>query len=183
VFQPSTVSYITAPSGYGKSTYLSLISRYQKIQSGNIVFREKNIEHYTYDEYNKNIISMVFQSPYLTNDFIVEEMINIAQFIHNNHNQDIFEKLCELMNINHLRSYYASTLSGGERYRVALLISLLKKHEILLLDEPTAHLDDIIAKEIIEYITYYTKQKSIITLIASHDKNISSSHTVELDKH
>lgn len=62
-------------------------------------------------------------------------------------------------------------LSGGEKQRVAIALALLKKPKILLLDEPTANLDEENANQIVS-ILQSLKRKGLIIVIATHNPDI-----------
>ena len=77
--------------------------------------------------------------------------------------------LLEELGIAHLASMPITHLSGGQRQLVLLAQSLMQESPILLLDEPSAHLDIKNKFLLFEKITEQTRQKGLITLVNLHD--------------
>lgn len=65
----------------------------------------------------------------------------------------------------------SKSLSGGEKQRLAIALALVKEPQLLLLDEPTANLDDNNAKQIVEILNKL-KEKGLMIVIASHHPDL-----------
>ena len=84
------------------------------------------------------------------------------------------EQLLDEFGLARLRNSPAMGLSGGERRRVALARALLKPAPILLLDEPTAHLDAASEAALVETIRRVTAKGGHTTLIATHSERLAA---------
>ena len=78
------------------------------------------------------------------------------------------EDLLSKMRLEARRGFLVRQLSGGEQQRVAIARALVNNPEILLADEPTAHLDTALAKELMQLMELIKKESRTI-VIASHD--------------
>ena len=90
-------------------------------------------------------------------------------------------RLCESLEVDHLLSREASSLSGGERKRVALAAALLQDPELLLLDEPTNHLDI----DAIRWLESELSNRDLTALVVTHDRAFLSAtckEVLELDR-
>jgi tungstate transport system ATP-binding protein len=74
--------------------------------------------------------------------------------------------------IAHLRDVPPNKLSGGEKQRVAMARARVLKPELLLLDEPTANLDEAAREQVAELITHMRDSNNCV-VIATHDKELS----------
>jgi len=72
------------------------------------------------------------------------------------------------MHLSKRQDFLVKQLSGGEQQRVAIARALINNPEILLADEPTAHLDTALARELMETLAAIKKDGRTI-VIASHD--------------
>ena len=155
-------------SGSGKSTILSLIGKFFKVNSGTITIGSKNINEIRNSELMKNI-SFVFQDSKLFNGTLLENIrvgnpnasleevdkaITVAQC------QSIIDKLP-----NGINSIYGSKgifLSGGERQRIALARAFVKDSPIIVFDEATSGCDAENEFYINKAITEISKNKTVI---------------------
>jgi len=90
------------------------------------------------------------------------------------------EQILEILNITDL-DQPISTLSGGERKRVALAFVLIDNPDLLILDEPTNHLD----LDMIEWLESYLIQAKITLLMVTHDRYFLDrvcDHIIEIDR-
>jgi len=168
-FEKNRVYYLSTPSGSGKSTLLALLARCIEPTDGTIFFQNKPIQSIPKEIYWKNFVSYLPQKPFLPSFAPIKSFIETNGITNKKEKELFFEKIREILEISN--TTIASTydiLSGGEKGRVALLITLLKRNKILILDEPIAHCHSKLAEKIIEYIDTYTRENGIITIIADH---------------
>jgi len=157
-------------SGAGKSTILNLIPRFYDPNSGDILIDDQSIYHSTISSLRKNI-SLVTQDTTLFDDTIKN---NIAYANLNASDEEIKEvaKLSFAHDfINNFPNKYDTLigengvrLSGGEKQRLSIARAMLKKSQIILLDEATSSLDAETENKIQKAITYLTKNRTTIVI-------------------
>jgi len=161
---------ITGASGSGKTTLLRLIMGLTSPQSGKI-----EVAGQTWLDTNKKInwppqqrkVGYVFQNYALFPNMTVRQ--NLMYALEKNQGSTIVEELMETMELESLAQKYPSILSGGQQQRVALARALVRKPEILLLDEPLSALDSEMRNRLQEYLLKIHKQYQLTTLLVSHD--------------
>ena len=158
---------ITGENGTGKSTILKILGGLYTNYSGDIFINEKRLKDLKLVEWRERC-AYVEQVPFLFNTS-VKENIHIG-----NKNVSIREvdNLIEELGITYLSEKIIDTnnlnLSGGEFQKIALARALLKRSDILIMDEPTNNLDYETKEWIKKMISNYNKT----LMFVSHDKNI-----------
>ena len=157
-------------SGAGKSTILNLIPRFYDPNSGDILIDGQSIYRSKISSLRKNI-SLVTQDTTLFDDTIRN---NIAYANLNASDEEIKEvaKLSFAHDfIDRLPNKYDTLigengvrLSGGEKQRLSIARAMLKKSQIILLDEATSSLDAETENKIQKAITYLTKDRTTIVI-------------------
>jgi ABC-type multidrug transport system ATPase subunit len=168
VFQPG-VTVISGISGSGKSTFFKLIARLLIPKSGFISWKDMPIEQFEKDFYFKFVLAIVNQDAALSNYFSLRDYIRIFNSLYpSQNNDDTVSYYSQKLDIAHLFDQQIQDCSGGERYRISLLLALLKKTPLLCLDEPTAHLDEK-NKDII--FSLLDELKETVILVITHDRS------------
>ena len=170
--QGGKMTSLVGHSGAGKSTILNLIPRLYEKTSGDILIDEQSIYKSTVSSLRDNI-SLVSQDTTLFDDTVKN---NIAYANLNATDEDIEEaaKLSFAEEfIKKLPNKYDTIigengvrLSGGEKQRLSIARAMLKKSQIILLDEATSSLDADTESKIQEAINYLTKNRT--TLVIAH---------------
>ena len=161
---------IVGHSGAGKSTILNLIPRFYDAISGDIQIDNQSIYKYTIQSLRKNI-SLVSQDTTLFDDTIRN---NIA-YANLNASQKEIEKAAKYSFasefIEKLPNKYetiigenGTRLSGGEKQRLSIARAMLKKSQIILLDEATSSLDAETENKIQDAINFLTKDRTTIVI-------------------
>lgn len=162
---------IIGKSGCGKSTLLRCIARLEKIDKGQILIDNENVNNIK-KFYNK--VGMVFQSFNLFENMTVLENLIIAPVKLKIQTKDEAIKLAKVylkeINLENKINEYPKNLSGGEKQRVAIIRALMEKPKILLLDEPTSSLDPQMKKEVLELISKL-KDYNMTIIVVSHELN------------
>lgn len=138
---------ILGNSGAGKTVLLETIAGLIKPHSGNIFLREKNI---TNEKIQDRKIGIVFQDYALFPHFSVFENIAFSlkqKKVDKNELRYIVFQLAKELEIVHLLKRKPTSLSGGEKQRVAIARTLAMKPDVLLLDEPLSALDTKLRSE------------------------------------
>ena len=165
-----TMTSLVGHSGAGKSTILNLIPRFYDPNSGDVLIDNQSIYNTTISSLRKNI-SLVTQDTTLFDDTIKN---NIAYANLNASDEEIKEvaKLSFAHDfIDKLPNKYETLigengvkLSGGEKQRLSIARAMLKKSQIILLDEATSSLDAETENKIQKAITYLTKDRTTIVI-------------------
>lgn len=138
---------ILGTNGAGKSTLLSCIAGLLKPRSGDIYLNNQSMKNLTMREIAK-IISFVPQVNLPTYAFTVRDFTVMGRSPYisafgspSKKDYEIADEALARMNIYHLREKLYTEISGGERQQVSIARALTQQPQIILLDEPTAHLD------------------------------------------
>jgi len=170
--EPGKNLAIVGPSGAGKSTIVNLILRFWEYSSGNIHLGGKALHELEQDEVRAQC-AVVSQNTYFFNASIRENL----QLARPSALQREIEKAAQQAKIHEFilglpKGYetyigeQGQRLSGGERQRLAIARTLLKDAPILILDEPTANLDPLTEKQVLE--TLFSVMKDKTTLFITH---------------
>ena len=174
---------LIGPSGVGKTTLVSLIPRFYDPQSGDIEIDGVDIK--TTDIHSlRSQIALVTQEQVLFNCSVKENIVfgkpeatekEIFEAAKKAHVMEFVEKFHEgfetIVGENGLK------LSGGQRQRIALARAFLKDAPILILDEPTSHLDNESEEYIQEAINELVKNRTVL-IIAHRQSTISNADKV-----
>ena len=156
---------IVGTSGSGKTTLLNCISGICNFDIGEIFVNSKPVHLL---DPNKRNIGFVFQESTLLPHLNVLDNIT---FNLKNIDKEKLSCLLEKIQISKLIERYPHELSGGEVQRVSVARSLIRRPDLLLLDEPFTNLDSISKKKTKELILNLIKKTNTTTIIVSHDIN------------
>lgn len=160
---------LTGPSGSGKSTTLKLIAGLISPNKGEIFYKGQNLDSLDLVQYRRQV-SYCFQQPTLF-DKTVKDNLALPFAIRK---QDFAEKQVQeaLKQVDLPADYLdkkITTLSGGEKQRVALIRNLLFRPELLLLDEVTTGLDEE-SKQIVHQLIARVHQEGTTIVQVTHDQ-------------
>ena len=165
---------IKGPSGSGKSTLLSIIGCLAKPTEGEYICLDQKVSRWSekfLTQFRREHIGIVFQNFNLISGLTVEENIGLPLLPVNLSAKLIKNKsvhTAKHLQIDHRLFFKVDTLSGGEMQRLAIARALINDPDIIIADEPTAHLDTELAKDILEIFTQL-KAEGKTLIIASHD--------------
>lgn len=166
------INFIVGESGCGKSTFLKLLNQSINPASGELLYKGTPIEDYDPIALRQEV-SLVSQEPFLFDESIIDNFKTFYSLRQKPMpSSDYVKYIMELCCVDVPLDQIASTLSGGERQRVYTSIFLSLCPKVILLDEPTAALDEKNSHDIMENITNFCKDKNIDIVIVSHNKTI-----------
>jgi ABC-type Mn2+/Zn2+ transport system ATPase subunit len=158
--QDSSLIGIVGENGVGKTTLVKLILKLTKVQTGQITIN-KQVKFGYLSQTGSNIDQR--------NPISVKEYLTINQI---DSNDELFAKL----NIDQFLNKQVKHLSGGQKQKLLIAVELIKKPDILILDEPTNALDAASRKLVMHEIKQYVISNQAIVLMVSHD-------TLSIDNH
>ena len=170
---------IIGPNGSGKTTLLRCINRVLKPKVGAVLIDEKDISRLERREIARKIGVVPQHSTIFP--FTVFDVVLMGRFPYmkkfGGENLNGFEAVKNAMKLTgtlHLAERLIDELSGGEMQRVMIARALAQEPDVLLLDEPTLHLDINYQLEVLELVRKITEEKKLITLLVSHDLNLAA---------
>ena len=158
------------PSGAGKTSTLRMLSGLLEPDKGSVIVTGES----WFDHDNKvnlppqkRSIGMVFQDFALFPNMSVIDNLKFA--LPKNQDNNIINKIIDVVELSGLKERMPNTLSGGQQQRVALARALVQQPKILLLDEPLSALDLQLRLKLQDYIADAHTTFNLTTILISHD--------------
>ncbi len=178
---------IIGPNGSGKTTLLRAITKIIRPQNGSIIFEGEDLESLSFRELAKRIAS-VTQNWETDLKMTVEEFVLLGriphlkkwQFLETNVDEEVAKKSMSLTDTLKFKDRPLESLSAGERQLVVTARALTQEPKLLLLDEPTSHLDIAHQVQILDLIKRLNKKNGLTVMIVLHDLNLASEYCERL---
>ena len=171
---------ILGPNGCGKTTLLKNINRWLEPHQGSVHIEGLDVFKISVKDLAKRVAT-VPQDAYLDIGFTTEQIVSMGRNPHlkiiepeRANDFAIIEDSMRAMDVLHLRDKPIYQLSGGEKQRVLIARALAQQPTLLLLDEPTSHLDINYQWELLELLKKLCVEKSLTILVVLHDINLAS---------
>jgi iron complex transport system ATP-binding protein len=171
---------VVGPNGCGKTTLLRSLSRTLKPSKGAVYLDEREILRLSGRELAREM-AVVPQDGEVAFEFTALETVLMGRSPHlgrfsleGAHDLDIAKEAMVQTSTLHIANRPVNTLSGGERQRVIIARALAQEPQVILLDEPTSHLDINFQVEILDLIRRLTREKGIAALAVLHDLNLAA---------
>ena len=173
---------IIGPNGSGKSTLFKGITGDLQICEGEVSLNKQVLANLTLREKALKI-AVVSQFPDVT-DVSVEDYVLMGrmpyrsnfQFFESKDDYRVAEKYMRLTDVYKFKDKHMAELSGGEQQLAAIARALTQEPELLLLDEPTSHLDISHQVQILNLIQQLNEELGLTVLIIIHDLNLASEY-------
>ncbi|MBO4838194.1 MAG: ATP-binding cassette domain-containing protein [Lachnospiraceae bacterium] len=159
-FPESGLVLMLGESGSGKTTFLNLLAGFLPFEGGSIQWGEE-----VYTERVQHPAAVPFD--YITQDSCFVDFLTVGDNLYLLGGGD-YRSLLQRFGLEDKVASYPLILSGGERARLAVIRALLKGKRVLLLDEPTAALDEENKKTVFE--TLDNLKKEVLIFCATHDE-------------
>lgn len=177
------VAVLTGPSGSGKTTLLSLIGCMARPTEGKIFVDGKDVvklpERFL-TGIRRQKFGFIFQQFHLIRELSVLENVLLPLFPLDLGIGKMTERALPILHrlkIETKKDLKVKKLSGGEQQRVAIARALINTPQIIIADEPTAHLDRRLAQEFIDTLTLLNGEGKTI-IIATHDPFVHDNQLV-----
>lgn len=163
-------------SGSGKSTLLNLISGIERPTAGCISIQDVSLSNLRERErtlFRRDHIGFVFQFFNLIPTLTVLENVTLPQELAGRDARAAAMTLLEQVGLADRRDTFPDKLSGGEQQRVAIARALVHDPMLVLADEPTGNLDELMGNRVLELLLRLTKDQGKTLIMATHNPQIA----------
>ena len=161
---------VIGPNGGGKTTLLKIILGLLKPDKGNIsVFNKKPKKARDLVGYVPQFLEIDLDCPVSVLDIVLMGILSRKKIFQKYNKQDLelAKAALKFVDLYNLKNKQIGELSGGQRQRVYIARALIRKPKLLILDEPTASIDEKSERDFWELLKEINKNSAII--IVSHD--------------
>jgi lipoprotein-releasing system ATP-binding protein len=170
---------LVGPSGSGKTTLLQIAGLLDNISSGELIIDNINcsvVNDQELTNLRKNKIGFVYQYHHLLPEFTALENVMLPLLIQNICKEKAYQQakeMLELVELGNRISHKPAQLSGGQQQRVAIARAVVGKPKLVLADEPTGNLDNVLSEKIFCLLKDLTKTYQIACLVVSHNQEFT----------
>lgn len=172
------ISVLLGPNGCGKSTLMRALAGLNKAD-GELWLNGENLMQQPFSRRARQVVYLPQSLPAGVHLHVLESII-VAQRASGGEQSKAGEaevmQLLEQLGIAHLAMRYLDQLSGGQKQLVGLAQSLIRRPQLLLLDEPLSALDLNYQFHVMDLVRRETALRDMVTLVVVHDINIALRH-------
>jgi iron complex transport system ATP-binding protein len=173
---------LIGPNGSGKTTLLRVISGVLPARQGKVLLRGRRLREMGRRDVAR-IVAHLLQDRVPGLAFSVRELVVMGRSPHlprfgreGKHDLLIARRAMEMASVFHLADRPVTELSGGERQRALIAMCLAQEPQLLLLDEPTSHLDIGHQLSILDLIRGLNRQTGLTVVAVFHDLNLAAEY-------
>jgi putative ABC transport system ATP-binding protein len=170
------VLVLMGPSGSGKTTLISILGGILTATSGSVQIAGREIVGLPEKELpkiRKDLFGFIFQGFNLFPALTAQENVAIMCKLKGVKNpKETAKELLESVGLGNKLKSYPSDLSGGQKQRVAIARALAGDPQIILADEPTAALDSVSGRNVLEIMSGLARNKNRAVVIVTHDPRV-----------
>lgn len=178
-FKSGEMVCLMGPNGSGKSTLIRSISGLQAYYGGTIKIKNKPIEEFTKAEFAKQVSVVLTVIPFIGN-LTVRQIVEMGRYPFSNwfnrlekKDHEIVEKAIEVTNLETLSNKYFNTLSDGQKQKTLIARAISQDGEIIILDEPTSHLDLNNRVEIMNLLKDLAHSAGKCVIVSTHEMDLA----------
>jgi putative ABC transport system ATP-binding protein len=181
---PRQITCIVGRSGSGKTTLLKLLNRMITPDAGDILFQGQPITGIDPIALRRRVI-MLPQTPVMFDGTVRDNLlVGLGFSEHPMIDDDALRRILEVVDLRKSLDNAASTLSGGEKQRVALGRGLAMQPNVALLDEPSSALDRGSERVVIQQVIAAARDRGVTIIMVTHSVALAEAvadHVIEVD--
>ncbi|HLD35903.1 MAG TPA: ABC transporter ATP-binding protein [Planctomycetota bacterium] len=173
---------VIGPNGSGKTTLFRTITKIIPGYTGNLLYKEKEIRDWSVKTLAREIAVvpqfLLMAFPFKVYDFVaLGRTPYLGRFeMISGRDKEVIKGAMDITGCSGLRERMVTELSGGELQRVFLAQALAQEPKLLLLDEPTSHLDIGHQVEILHLLKQLNKENGLTIVVILHDLNTAGEY-------
>lgn len=169
---------VIGPSGSGKSTFLTLAGALQTPTSGHVTIAGQDLSRLNarqLADFRLHHIGFVLQASNLIPYLNVREQLTLVPGLAGRGGAQAGAQAGELLRalgLSERAGHYPQQLSGGQKQRVAIARALMNDPALILADEPTAALDGVRGREVVEMLAREVRERGKAAVMVTHDERV-----------
>lgn len=175
---PGEIVLLTGPSGSGKTTLLTLAGGLRSIQTGSLKVLNQELNGANRKQLIRvrSQIGFIFQAHNLLNCLTAWENVSLAlkldRSLSASERKARSHSILEAVGLEAWTNAYPENLSVGQKQRVAIARALVTQPRLILADEPTAALDSVSGREVVDMMQQLAQKIGCAVLLVTHDPRI-----------
>lgn len=174
------MTFIQGESGSGKSSLLKLLNHSRSYDSGEIFYKDKLVTEYDPLALRREV-SLIAQEVFLIDGSLYDNF----KFFYEARNlpvpsEAVIQEFLQIACLSTPLDKHIQYLSGGERQRAYLAIFMSFQPAVMMLDEPTAALDETTSKQLLDNVKKHARKLGSTVIVISHSNALAEMYSDEI---